>query len=203
VMSMGAGGMRAAGEYVGSDAPKIMELAKKMMVSANSMMSQFSGGMAYEATGAGKVGDVTVEKFNIKLDSSNPAAAQMKSMVGEGVTYAMGMVNGRVRFCMGDEKDMERTFAAKPAKLLGSAAGVKAALAKLPENRNGVLLLEPTGVIALMSSMMGGAPSSAPAAGSPAAISYSVSGHPARADIYVPIKAIEQVMAALSPKEPS
>lgn len=204
IFSMSGAGMKAAGDYIGSDPSQILELNKKMLTTAGSLTKAMSGGISYEPAGNTKIGDVSVDRFTVKLDPASPAAQQAKGLVGEGLSYGVGVQGGRVRYCMGDQKDMEKAFAAKTAKPLGSSVGVKAALAKLPENRNGVMLIDPAGIIAAMGAAMGNpaAPAADGPGANPMAVSFSLSGHPARLDLYVPVKGIEQIVKGLSGSGP-
>ncbi len=200
VFSMSPEGMKVVGDYFGPDPAALLELVKKSMTLANPL-----GGKLYESAGTRKIGDVEVESYALKLPETpgNTAMPGKLPLVGEARPH-LGVRGGRVRVCMGSEKDVEQVFRGKVEKPLSSAPAVREAFAKLPAQRNGVLLFDLSSLMKLVEATLGKSPGSAAAASPPVVLSFSVAGHPARLDAYVPIKAVEQLVAALSaqPVEP-
>ena len=195
-------GLTMIGNYVGSDTAGILDLVKKTMTAGSATMSAFNGGATYEASGSRKIGDVTVDEFVLKLDPTNPAAAQATKMFGENARLALGITNNRVRYCMGSEDDITRTFAGRVGKSLVSVKSVADVIAKLPSRRNAIILLDPMGVLAGLAPHLNLGPIDVKEPGTPIGISASLSGNPVRVDIHIPARAIGQVMEALTPEQP-
>ncbi len=196
-------GMRASGDYIGADSPGILELTKKSITTANPVMKNFSGGATYETLPAIKIGDVSVDQFAIKFDTSNPTAAQAAQMMGENTRFYVGIAGGKVRYCMGIEEDAKRVFGAKVEKPLIANKQVVDAIAALPAKRNAIVLLEPSGILPLMGQMMGAPKAEPMPPGAPIAISLTLSAEPARVDIHVPFQSIARMVAAMKPQPPA
>jgi hypothetical protein len=195
-------GMRFSGNYMAKDAKALLDLLKQSITSANPLMQQLSSGAKYEPLGEKKLGDVSVEEFTMKVDESNPAAAGIRAMYGANPKFTVGVVGGRVRFCMGSEAQVSRAFAGKIDKPLTSNKYVSEALAAIPEKRNMVLLIDPPGIIGLVPAELSGIPKTEPAPpGPPIAVSVSLAGEPARVDIHVPLRAIERFKQTVAPNE--
>ncbi len=203
LIAFSPGGMRVSGDYLGGDAPGILDLAKKSLASANPAMKSFNGGASYESLGPVKVGEVNVDQFALKLDTSNPAMAQAAMLLGTNSKFSLGIVGGKVRYCMGSEEDAKKTFAAKIEKPLTANKAVAEVVAALPAKRNAVVLIDPGGIIPFIGPMMGMPPAEPMPPGPPVGISLSISGEPARLDIHVPFRAITRVVEALTPKQPT
>ncbi len=202
LLSMSADGMKTVGDYIGSDAQGILELSKKSMLSSTSMPGGMSAGMSFEPAGSKKIGDVMVEEFSVKVDTSNPAAAQAAMMFGENTRVAYGIKDGRVRYCMGTEEDAKRAFSSKVTKPLAADKLVAEAIAKLPAKRNAIGLVDPAGLLPLLGQMPGMPKFGEIPPGPPIVFSASLSGEPARVDIHIPARAIGRVLEAVSPDEP-
>lgn len=201
VLASPGGAIRITGEHVGKDAKGILDLFKQNMTAANSLMSQMGGGMKYEASGSRKVGNVEVEEFAMRMDPANPAAGMLTKIYGENVRTAMGLVDGKVRYCTGTEDDVAKTFTGKVASPLASNEHVKEALAALPAKRNAVLLLDIATALGTFGPMFGAVPPGANVPpGPPVALSVSLCGEPARVDIHVPVKAIERILQVMQPQ---
>jgi hypothetical protein len=169
-------------------------------------MQQFGGGVKVEALGSTKIGGATVEQFAMKLDEldpANPVTGPMAAMYGEDTRYGIGVVNDRVRFCLGNEQDIKRTFSGKISVPLASSSYVKEAMASLPKKHNAVILLDIATAVGFFNTMMGmPAPAGPISAGPPIAVSATLSGDPALLDIHVPARAIERIKQAAAPDEP-
>ncbi len=203
VMGMSPGGMRMSGDYYGKDPKAILELTKRSMTAANPLVQQFGGGARYEALGPRKLGDISVEVFTMKLDTTNPSAAVMANMYGENSRLALGATDDRVRFCMGNESYMKRFFTTTSIeKPFAAGRLVAEALAALPAKRNAVVLIDPAGLLPLVGPYLGIPKVDAVPPGPPVAISVSLAGEPARLDIHVPLRSIERLMQALEPDDP-
>jgi hypothetical protein len=192
-------GMRSSGEYIGSDPAGIVELTKKTMTMANSIMAQFQGGATYESTGKKKIGDTEVEMFGIKVDPASPQAAHIKMMFGENTRYALGASGGKVRYCLGKESDIERVFQGSSGPMLGANPKVKETVARLPEKRTGMVLVNLLNIGAFVATMQGAPPPAAPPAAAPVALSFTLAGHPARVDACVPLDTLQQFVQMLNP----
>ncbi len=202
VMAMSPSGIRMSGDYIGKDPEAILELTKQSFTAANPFMQQFSAGVKYEALGSKKLGDVLVEQFAVKLDTTAPSTAIMANMYGENPRFFLGVARGRVRFCMGGDTYVERFFSGKVEKPLASGRYAAEALAALPATRNAVLLFDPAGIVPILGPMLGMPKMDPVPPGPPVAISASLAGDPARLDIHIPLRAIERFMQALEPDEP-
>ena len=196
-MSIDADGMSMSGDYVGKDVTGIMDLLKQSMTDINPALGKLKGA-TFESVETKSIGDTTVEQFAIKIDPANPAAA----IYGPDIKLGMAGANGRVRFCMGNEADMTRTFGSKISKPLATSKYVIEAMANLPKKNNAVMLLDLAGGIAVFGPLMGMPATDAVPPGPPIAISASLSGEPARVDIHVPFRAIERVMQLAAPDQP-
>jgi hypothetical protein len=196
-------GMKVAGDYITSDPSKVVELTKKSLTSANALSKQFSSGANYESTGKVKIGEVDVEKFKMSIDPNNPAAAMMGQVLGD-MQYGLGVRGGRVRFAMGNDKELEKTFAGKIGTPLSSSAQVKEAISQLPGKYNAIMLINLAAIPAMLGPMMG-MPAAPPRASTapPVALSVSLSGDPARVDLYVPLKTVEELAKAFNPPAPA
>lgn len=203
VMTFSGEGMKSAGDYITSDPAKVIELTKKSLLAANTLTKALGGGASYESAGSAKIGDAAVEKFTMKVDPANPAAAMMGQMLAN-LQYAIGVRGGRVRFAMGSDKDLEKTFSGSVTKPLAASPQVKDAVAQLPAKHNAVVLLNLAAVPAMIGPMLGIPPGSAPPSGDapPVALSVSLSGDPARVDLYVPMKTVEVLVKGLNPPAP-
>jgi len=201
VMAFSPAGMRVSGDYLGADAAGILELTKKGLTASNPMMKSL-GGAGYEPLGATKMGDVNVEQFAIKLDTTNPATAQAAQMIGENARFALGIAGGKVRYCMGPEADAKKVFTARVEKPLAANKMVAEAVAGVPAKKNALLLIDPAGLLPLIGPMMGMPKADPLPPGPPVAISVSLSGEPARVDLNVPFKAIARMVQALKPAPP-
>jgi hypothetical protein len=198
VMGGPAGGMRMVGDYQGQDVKGLYDAVKNSFIISNPLMSQFNAGAEYEPLGTKTVGSVTVEEFGLKVDTTNPAAASMLQMYGGNPRMSLGVVEDRVRFCMGSELPLQQVFAAKVGKPFASNNEVSKVLSALPSKRNAVLLINPMGVLPLM----GRSGDSDVQAGPPIGLSVSFAGEPARVDIHLPFEAIERVTKAMQPSPP-
>jgi hypothetical protein len=204
VMSFAGEGMKMVGDYVTTDPQQYMALLKKSEASAGSMMQQFGGGMKLESLGSSTISGVAVEKFKLAMQTPPQTGAMMPSFMTGEFLYGAGVVGKRVRFCMGGEQDLEQAFKAKVAKPLAGSERIKSALAALPEKRNVVLLIDPAGLLPMLSTMLPGMVPPMPAMGpcEPFALSVSLCGEPARVDIQVPLKTIEQIVQSMQPPAP-
>lgn len=203
VMGMSPGGIRMSGDYYGKDPKAILELTKRSMTAANPLMQQFGGGAMYEALGSRRIGDISVEEFTMKLDTTDPSAAVMANMYGENSRLALGVTGDRVRFCMGSESFVESFFTTTNIeKPFAAGRLVAEALAALPTKRNAVVLIDPAGLLPIVGPYLGIPKLDAIPPGPPVAISASLAGEPARLDIHVPLRSIERLMQALEPDDP-
>jgi hypothetical protein len=207
VMAMLPEGMKEAGTFITKNHAEIIDLTKQTFTDENPLMQQFGGGVKVEALGSTKIGEATVEQFAMKLDELDPASPManpmMAAIYGEDTRYGIGVVNDRVRFCLGNEQDMKRTFSGKVSVPLASSSYVKEAMASLPKKHNAVVLLDIATAVGFFNTMMGmPAPASPVSAGPPIAVSATLSGHPALLDIHVPARAIERIKQAAAPEEP-
>ncbi len=203
VVAFTPGGMRMAGDYIGQDAPGILDLTKKSITAANPLSKSFSGGASYVALPSTKIGDANVEQFAIKFDTTNPTAAQAAQMMGENTRLFLGIVGGRVRYSMGTPEDAQRVFTTKVEKPLASNKQVADAIAALPAKRNVVMLVDPSGILPLVGPMMGLPKTEPLPPGPPVSISVSISAEPARVDVQIPFKAIARIVQALKPQQPT
>ncbi len=202
VVSLSPSGMKTSGDYLGADATGILDLSKKTMTQVNPLTKSFNGGATYETLGSKKIGDVTVDQFAVKFDTTNPAAAQAAQMMGEKTRFSLGVVGGRVRYVMGDDQDAQKVFSGKIEKPLSGNKIVTDALAGLPAKRNAVMLIDPVGILPMVGPMMGMPKVEPMPPGPPVAVSVSLTGEPARVDIQVPIKSIERIVKAMTPQQP-
>ena len=198
VMNMASGEMTTTGGIFGRDLKGLFVLAKEYALKAKSLGDAFGGGMTYEPLGARTIGSTEVTEYALKFDSSNPMMAKQAMMWGPDARYALGLMDTRVRFCMGSKDAVDAVFAAKITKPLGDQPLVKKSLGKLPERRNAVILINPASVARMVGQFTGGGaiPTLPPTA--PIAISLSVAGEPARVDIHVPFAGIENVFKSMS-----
>ena len=204
IMSIGMGGMTMTGNYLTDDPAGVLELTKRSMLSTNALMQQFSPGVSYESAGSKQVAGTNVDLFSVKIDTTNPAAAQAATMYGPDNRYALGRVGDTVRYYLGSESGLDAAFAAKIAQPLAAGTHVKHALEGLPRQRNMVMLIDLNGIMPLMMGMMGAPPSgSPPAAGPPLAVSLSLAGEPASLTVHVPVAAIEQMSKSMSGSAPT
>lgn len=201
VMGVSSGGMRMSGDYIGSDPKGLLQAVKQSLVVSNPLMSSFNAGAQYEASGSKTVGKVTVDEFTVKVDTTNPAGANMLAMYGGIPRLALGIVGDRVRYYMGTEPPPRRVFAENVEKPLVVSEHVKEAISSLPTNRNALLVFDPAGVLPLLGPMMGKPTSSDVPPGPPIAISVSLAGEPARVDIHIPFRAIERATQAFGANE--
>ncbi len=203
VLSFSPQGVKGAADMTSSDPSKIMELVRKSMTAANSMMKPLSPGIGYENAGTIKVGDVTVEKFKMKMDDNDPKMAAAEKILGD-TQIGMGVQRGRVRAVMGNEKELERGFSGSVSKPLSASPAVRETLAKLPSKQNAALLLNLGAIPMMLGSILGEPPAAIPQTSGgppPVGISVSLSGDPARVDLYVPIKTVEEMVKSFqSPK---
>jgi hypothetical protein len=202
VVAMTSSGMKVSGDYLGGDTQGILDLSKKTMAKVNPLTKSFSGSASYESLGPKKIGDVSVDQFAVKFDTTKPGAAQAAQMMGENSRFSVGVARGRVRYCMGSDEDAGRVFSAKVEKPLASNKVIAEALATLPAKRNAVVLIDPAGLLPLIGPMMGMPKVEPMPPGPPVAISVSTSGEPARVDINIPFKAVERMVHALTPQPP-
>ena len=202
VMAMSPGGMRVSGNYVGKNPQTLLGLVKESLTSANPAMKQLGAGVKYETLGSKRIGGLLVDRFAIKLDTTNPSAAMMATMYGENPRFSVAVVGGRVGFCMGGDTYVERFFSGNVEKPFVSGRLVKEALGKLPAKRNAVMLLDPAAGLSMIGPMLGMQKMDAVPPGPPVAISVSLAGDPARLDIHVPLRAIERLIQAFAPDEP-
>jgi len=200
VMGVSPGGMRVVGDYQGRDVKGLFEAVKESFIISNPLMEQFNAGTQYEALGSKAVGNVNVEEFALKVDTTNPAAASLLQMYGGNPRMTIGTVDDRVRFCMGSELPLQQIFAGKVEKPFASNQHVSKVLSALPSKRNAVLLIDPMGVLPLLGPMMGMPPAGDQQPGPPIGVSVSFAGEPARVDIHVPFEAIERVTKAMQPQ---
>ncbi len=200
VMAMSPGGMQALGDYSAKEPDKLLELIKGYMVKVNPFMHQF--GITYELLGPKKVGDVQVEQFAMKVDPTQPGAEVAKVMYGANPRFALGITGGRLRYCVGSDEHVERTFTAKAAKPFTSNRYVQDAIATLPAKRNIVALIDLATAFSAFAPLLKMPELGPIPPGPPVAIAVSLVGDPARVDIHIPWRAIERVMQATAPEEP-
>ena len=202
VMAMSPGGMQAVGDYLTKEPDKLLELVRESLITANPLMQQFGGGVSYESLGPKEIGAVQTERFAMKVDSAQPGAEKLKAMYGADPRFALGITGGRLRYCMGSDEHVERTFTAKAAKPFTSNRYVQDALAKLPPKRNMVALVDLAAVISAFAPLLNMPEMGPIPPGPPIAVAVSLVGDPARVDIHVPWRAIERVVQATAPEEP-
>ena len=160
-----------------------------------------ASGTKYEALGLRKIEKTEVEVVALRLDMNTPAMAQVAKFYGKDPHFGFGITDGRLRFCLGNESDIQSTFSGKIGSPLASTPFVKEALSALPKERNAVILLDIASIMSMIGGMMGRPAGAAVPPGPPIAISVSLAGDPARLDIHVPIRAIERIMQATAPGE--
>jgi len=197
VVALSPGNMRMSGDYVTRDPKTLIELLKKSLLSSNPLMQQFNSGATYEALGTENIGDVPVEQFALKFDTTNPSGATAAQLYGESARFGAGVVRDRVRFCMGAQEQMQRVFSGKVEKPFASGRYVQEALAVLPAKRNMIGLVDLAGLLPMVGPMMGMPQTGPIPPGPPAAIAVSFAGEPARLDIHVPVRAIERIIQAV------
>ncbi|MEK6799351.1 MAG: hypothetical protein AABZ12_10325 [Planctomycetota bacterium] len=191
-------GLRAVGDYLGKDAAAILDAAKASMTKAGAITKGFSGGASYEESGSRKIGETTVHEYAMKFDAGGAAATQASKLLGDNVRLSLGLVEGRVRYCLGTEEDAGAAFGEKAAQPLSASKAAAATLAKLPKKRNVVLLVDPIGAMPLLGSLLGMVAQGVAGGGEPVGLSISVSGEPARLDIHLPAKTLAAWVAAMS-----
>jgi hypothetical protein len=201
-------GMRMFGQYMVKDASKYATMLKQSLKETQAGMAAFGGGMEYELLGSTKIGDVDVEQFTIKFDEPDAqnnmggmGAPDLSKIYGKNTRYGVGVMDGKVRYGFGTDSDLQKAFTTKTEKSFASGRYVEAAMNKLPAKRSGVLLMDLAGMAYIME-MFGQPMSGTLPPGPPFALSFSLSGEPARVDIHIPLKAIERAMQAFSPQQP-
>lgn len=202
LVAMSPTGMRVLGDYITADAPGLAELLNRMLESSNSMMQAMNNGVKYEASDPEKIGDVQVQKFMMRIDTTNPAGAQAAALYGPNPCLAFGPTGDRVRFCIGGQELVQQFFAGKVDKPLAAGRYVKDTLAALPKRHNAVILIDPASFMPMMKMMMGGAKAEIIPPGPTVGISLLLAGNPARLHVHVPFRAIERVIQASGADEP-
>lgn len=203
VMQTSGEGIKVNGAYRASNPARFQTLMIKSMENPNPLQKQMAAGMTYESAGTEKVGGTEVTKYTMKFDESNPAAGQMQMLYGTSATIALGQVGDRVRYCMGSESDISKTFTPGTSNPLGGSKFVQSALDALPAERNSVILIDPMGFLPMVPPMfMPPIDTSKIAPGPVIGVSISLSGEPARLDVHVPVQAILRVIQAMQPQEP-
>lgn len=196
-------GVKETGDCLTKSPGAMLKLVSKMIASYNPAMQQLGvAGPSLESLGSKEIAGTMVQSYALVVDPNDPTAEQMAQMYGEDMRVAFGETNGRVRFYLGQGKDMAQTFAAKVATPLSASRYVKSALANLPAKKNMVVLIDPAGIVSLLGTMTGMPATGPTPPGPPFAISVSLSGGPARLDIHVPVRAIERIKQAMAPDEP-
>ncbi len=201
VMGVSPGGMRMSGDYIGSDPKGLLQAVKESLVVPNPLTRSFNAGAEYEASGSKTVGNVTVDEFTVKVETTDPAAANMLAMYGGTPQLVLGVVGDRVRYYLGTKPPLQRVFAENIERPFVANKHVINAISSLPTKRNALFVIDPAGMLPLLGPMMGKATSSDVSPGPPIAISMCLAGEPARVDIHVPFQAIERVTQALGGNE--
>jgi len=199
--AFGQDGMRGIGDFIMKDPGAGAALLKKSMTQAHSAMMQIGGGLDFESQGEKTIGDAAVEEYKVKVDTTNPAGAMMMTLYGADARMAIGTVQDRVRFVMGNEEFVKRSFG-KADKVLTEATTAKEALAALPAKHNLVALIDPAGLLPMIGPMIGMGKVETVPMGAPIGFSMSLSGDPARIDLHIPIRAIERVIQAAAADAP-
>jgi hypothetical protein len=203
VYSFSTEGLRGIGDFVVKDPAAAADLVKQTITQASGAMMQFGGGLSFDSVGQNEASGTPVEVFKVTVDTTNPTGAMLMMLYGQDTRVAIGTMSDRVRYVMGSEEFVNRSFE-KPETSLIEAPAAKAALSALPAKRNMVMLLDPAGIVPILAPMMGGGLGKAPTVspGPPIGVSMSLSGDPARIDVHIPIRAIERVMQTFAEDEP-
>ncbi len=193
-------GLDVVGHYIGGDPEGILRLVKESLSPQQNATAQ-PNGVVYEPRATRIIAGKKVDQYRIKVDPGTPGAALLCGTDGAGLMLAFGIYPERVRFCLGDDAAIERAFVGKPAAPLSLSTLVVEALSHLPTKRNAVVLIDPAAALPMIGPMFGMPKAEAIPPGPPVAISISLSGEPARADIHIPFQAIERVMRAVKPEQ--
>lgn len=195
VVALGEGGMRMAADYAAKDPKVLFEFVKKSLADASSLMNPL--GAAIESLGEKKIGGATVEQYVLKIDAANPQMAPLQALMGSSPRITFGTVGSTLRFGVGNDEYLGKVFG-KVSNPLAATPYVRDALAALPAKRNGVLVLDIAGAIAIIGPIFSGgaAPGGDVPPGPPVAASFTFCQNPARVDIHIPIRAIERIMQA-------
>lgn len=199
VMAVSPDGLKLTADYISSDPNTILRLMKDALTGANPLLARIKGGTSYEALGSKKIGEITVDEFILKQDPTKPT----NRFYGPEARFALGVVGRRLRACKGSDPDMQRAFRAKISRPLSSSTYVRAALSALPDRRNAIILIDPAGALPILGPMLGKPDPMELPPGPPIAISASLCDEPARLDIHVPLRAIERIVQAMSPQDPT
>jgi len=190
--------MHVAGYYDGRDGAALIEAVKK----AAEHQSSPSGDTG-STSPQRRIGDVVVQEFSLAPDPSKPQPVFLSPLYGPDTRYAFAQREGRVDYAIGNAAIIEKRFSAGPAASLADNAAVNSTLAKLPAQGNLALLIDPSGVLPLVGPLLGVA---APPIGeplSPIGVVATLSQHPARIDLHIPLRTITALAPPKPAKEPS
>jgi len=185
--------MGLAGYHAGHDNAALAEAVKKS-AEHRTGPPQDAGTVAPQR----RFGDVVAYEFSFAPDPSKPQAVFLSPLYGPDTRYAFAQRDGRVDYAIGSAGFVETRFTTNSTTSLTDSARVKSTLAKLPEQHNLELLLDPSGLLPLIGPFLGvaAAPTAEPL--SPIGIVATLSQHPARIDIHIPVRTI----TALAPPKP-
>ncbi|RME36476.1 MAG: hypothetical protein D6788_11490 [Planctomycetota bacterium] len=194
------GSLCVLSDYLTDSPAEIEKLVGETPETLGGLLS--AAGPQFEKLKPQTVHGVTVSSFRLQMPANNPQMAAMARIYGANPVMAVGTIGHRVRAYLGAEEHLSEAFASGGAPLARNAR-VQEALRKLPRKRNGVLLIDPAGILPMIGPMLGMPVTKTIPPGPPIAVSLSLSGEPARLDVHVPFRAIERIKEAMpSPNEP-
>jgi hypothetical protein len=198
------GTLAMSGHYMTSDPSRLITLLDKSYTDGNAMMQAMSAGVSYESLGTERIGVTDAHVYTMKFDASNPQMGMAAMMYGSEPRFAFGQTGQSIRFGLGSKPTLEKVFAQSTiSNPLGETKQVKEVLSKLPPHQHAILLVDPMGLLPMMTAMMGNpTPPKANAAGDPLALSASMHDGQFDLNLYIPIKSLEQFVKLMSAAEP-
>jgi len=146
-----------------------------------------------------RIATTLVHEFPFTPDPSKPQAVFLTPLYGPDTRFAFAQRDGRVDYAIGNATQIDKRFSTSVTTSLSDTARVATTLEHLPKERNLELLIDPSGILPLVGPFIGiTAPPSAESL-SPIGIAATLSKHPARIDLHIPI----QTITALAPPKPA
>lgn len=204
IVNLGPNGIVESGDIVTPDADAFLAGYREVFEFSNDIMTYVGmGGVNYEYIGKKKVEDTEVDEYAIKLDAQNPAMAPAAAMFSNDTKLTMGKSGDRVRFHLGTDEGAQQVFDGKVSKPLSDSPFVRQALKSMGGQPNMVMLFDPANLMPFVAAMggAGGAMKNVPP-GQPVTVGLYLSGQPARMEMHVPIKTIENITKSMAPDEP-
>ncbi len=185
-------------QYFSKNHSKLLELYEKLFQTPQPFLDAFAKGIQYKPTGTRKVGEVEIHDWEMNAEEASDLVQEsMERMYGEKPRFFLSQGNFGMRYAMGNEKTCESFLTGKVSQELSTHPRLQAALAKLPSQYNGIVLIDLLQIARLgmaLSPIDVEQTPQLPASQDLIAFSFHLAGEPTQFDLEMPFQPLRELV---------